>query len=153
MTADEGETFLEALVDTFYKPKPYRTQLLATGSSASDRSPWRAPNGAAARSSAGRMMRLLLNVVWLVCCGICMWLAYVVAGLVICLFVVTILFGIVSFRIAGYALWPFVRTVVSRPAPSEDCRRRQRGGRASPAVTGTCGQRVRRTGSAGSPSR
>ena len=60
-------------------------------------------------------MRLLLNLIWLFCCGIWMWLAYVIAGALICLFVVTIPFGLAAFRIAAYALWPFGRTVVSRP--------------------------------------
>lgn len=50
-----------------------------------------------------------------------MWLAYAIAGLVMYLLVVTIPFGCAAFRIANYALWPFGRTVVSRPdagAPS-----------------------------------
>ena len=60
-------------------------------------------------------MRFLLNIIWLALCGIWMWIGYVLAGLLICLFVVTIPFGIASFRIANYALWPFGRTVVGRP--------------------------------------
>ena len=60
-------------------------------------------------------MRIVLNVIWLLLCGIWMWLSYVIAGLFICLFVVTIPFGIASVRIASYALWPFGRTVVNRP--------------------------------------
>ncbi|SDP18175.1 Uncharacterized membrane protein YccF, DUF307 family [Nakamurella panacisegetis] len=66
-------------------------------------------------------MRLLLNIIWLVLCGFWMWLAYIVAGLVMCLFIVTIPFGLASFRIASFALWPFGRTAVNRPgagAPS-----------------------------------
>ncbi len=60
-------------------------------------------------------MRLLLNVIWLVLCGFWMALGYVLAGIVCCVLIVTIPFGIASFRIAGYALWPFGRTVVRRP--------------------------------------
>ena len=45
-----------------------------------------------------------------------MWFAYVIAGLFICLFIVTIPFGLASFRIASYAPWPFGRTLVSRPS-------------------------------------
>jgi uncharacterized membrane protein YccF (DUF307 family) len=59
-------------------------------------------------------MRLLLNVIWLVLAGFWMALAYVLAGLVCCVLIVTIPFGIASFRIANYALWPFGRTVVDR---------------------------------------
>jgi len=59
-------------------------------------------------------MRLLLNVIWLVLCGFWMSLAYVVAGIICCILIITIPFGIASFRIASYALWPFGRTVVDR---------------------------------------
>lgn len=58
---------------------------------------------------------MVLNVVWLVFGGIWLALAYVVAGVICCLLVVTIPWGIASFRIANYVLWPFGRTVVSRP--------------------------------------
>jgi len=45
-----------------------------------------------------------------------LWLAigYVVAGVVMCILVITIPFGIASFRLAAYVLWPFGRTVVRR---------------------------------------
>jgi uncharacterized membrane protein YccF (DUF307 family) len=59
-------------------------------------------------------MRLLLNVIWLALCGIWMAIGYVLAGIVCCILIVTIPFGIASFRIASYALWPFGRTVVRR---------------------------------------
>ena len=60
-------------------------------------------------------MRTLLNVVWLVLCGFWMALGYVLAGVVCCLLIVTIPFGLASFRIANFALWPFGRTLVRRP--------------------------------------
>ncbi|HVV11565.1 YccF domain-containing protein [Amycolatopsis sp.] len=59
-------------------------------------------------------MRLVLNVVWLVLCGFWMAVGYLVAGIVCCILIVTIPFGIASFRIANYALWPFGRTLVDR---------------------------------------
>ena len=61
------------------------------------------------------LLRVVLNVVWLVFGGIWLALAYVVAGVLCCILVVTIPWGIASFRIANYVLWPFGRTVVSRP--------------------------------------
>ncbi len=61
------------------------------------------------------LLRVVLNVVWLVFGGIWLALAYVVAGVICCILVVTIPWGIASFRIANYVLWPFGRTVVSRP--------------------------------------
>ena len=66
-------------------------------------------------------MRTLLNIIWLVLCGFWMALAYIVAGVVCCILILTIPFGIASFRIAGFALWPFGRTIVQDPnsgAPS-----------------------------------
>lgn len=59
-------------------------------------------------------MRLILNVIWLVLCGFWMAIGYCVAGLIACVLIVTIPFGIAAFRIAGYALWPFGRTVAPR---------------------------------------
>jgi uncharacterized membrane protein YccF (DUF307 family) len=66
-------------------------------------------------------MRTILNVLWLIFCGIWMSLAYVIAGVICCILIITIPFGIASFRIAGYVLWPFGRTTIVRPdagAPS-----------------------------------
>lgn len=59
-------------------------------------------------------MRLILNVIWLVLAGFWMALAYVLAGIICCVLIVTIPFGIASFRIANYALWPFGRALVDR---------------------------------------
>ncbi len=60
-------------------------------------------------------VRFVLNVIWLVLCGFWMFLAYIVTGIIACILIITIPFGIASFRIAGFALWPFGRTVVNRP--------------------------------------
>lgn len=59
-------------------------------------------------------MRTLLNVLWLVLAGFWMAMGYVVAGVICCILIITIPFGIASFRIAGFALWPFGRTTVPR---------------------------------------
>jgi uncharacterized membrane protein YccF (DUF307 family) len=66
-------------------------------------------------------MRTLLNVIWLVLCGFWMAVGYMVAGIICCVLIVTIPFGLAAFRIANFALWPFGRTLVSQPhagAPS-----------------------------------
>ncbi len=59
-------------------------------------------------------MTTVLNVLWLVLCGFWMAVGYAVAGLICFVLIITIPFGIASFRIAGYALWPFGRTTVVR---------------------------------------
>jgi len=61
------------------------------------------------------MLRAILNVIWLVLCGIWMAIAYALAGLVAFVLIITIPFGIAAFRIAGYVLWPFGRTIERRP--------------------------------------
>jgi uncharacterized membrane protein YccF (DUF307 family) len=60
-------------------------------------------------------MKTLLNLIWLVLSGFWMALGYAVAGLICCVLIVTIPFGIASFRMASYALWPFGRTLVDKP--------------------------------------
>jgi uncharacterized membrane protein YccF (DUF307 family) len=58
---------------------------------------------------------LILNVLWLIFAGLATAFSYVLAGVIACLLIVTIPFGIACFRLAGFALWPFGRTVVDRP--------------------------------------
>src|SRR5580693_38374 len=59
-------------------------------------------------------MRFVLNVIWLVLCGLWMSLAYVIAGIVCFALIITIPFGIACFRIAGYVLWPFGQQIAPR---------------------------------------
>jgi uncharacterized membrane protein YccF (DUF307 family) len=59
-------------------------------------------------------MRLILNIIWLILAGLWMALLYVLAGVIACILIITIPFGIAAFRIALFALWPFGRTVVRR---------------------------------------
>jgi uncharacterized membrane protein YccF (DUF307 family) len=61
-------------------------------------------------------MRTILNLIWLVLAGFWLALGYVLAGLICCILIITIPFGIASFRIANYALWPFGRTMVDKPS-------------------------------------
>ena len=60
-------------------------------------------------------VKTLLNIIWLVLAGLWLALGYVLAGIVCCILIITIPFGIASFRMASYALWPFGRTVVDKP--------------------------------------
>lgn len=59
-------------------------------------------------------MKALLNVIWLVLSGFWLFLAYLVAGALWCITIIGIPFGLASFRIGFFALWPFGRTVVKR---------------------------------------
>jgi len=60
-------------------------------------------------------VRLILNLIWLVLCGIWMAIGYLVAALVCFITIIGIPFGFASLRIASFALWPFGRTLVRRP--------------------------------------
>src|SRR6202000_2497522 len=62
-----------------------------------------------------KKMRWILNVVWLFFGGLWLALGYLLAALICFLLIVTIPFGFAALRIASYALWPFVRTIVARP--------------------------------------
>ena len=59
-------------------------------------------------------MRTVLNVIWLLLCGIWLALGYLLAGVICCVLIVTTPFGLASFRIAEFALWPFGRRLVKR---------------------------------------
>ena len=61
------------------------------------------------------------NVLWFCLAGLWLALGYAFAAVIMTLLVVTAPFGIASWRIASYVLWPFGRSVVSKPgagAPS-----------------------------------
>jgi uncharacterized membrane protein YccF (DUF307 family) len=61
------------------------------------------------------VMRTLLNIIWFIFAGLWLWLAYMVAGVLCCLLIVTIPWGIASFRVANYSAWPFGRQVIEKP--------------------------------------
>lgn len=61
---------------------------------------------------------LVLNILWVVLAGFWLAASYVIAGIIQCLFIITIPFGIQCFKLAGFALWPFGRVVVKRPGRS-----------------------------------
>ena len=59
---------------------------------------------------------MILNVFWFVFgSGLLLAIGYGVAALICFALIVTIPFGVAALRLAVYSLWPFGRTVVSRP--------------------------------------
>ncbi len=60
-------------------------------------------------------MRTLLNLIWLLFGGIWLAIGYFVFGLLACILIVTIPFGVASMRMAAYALWPFGSAVIAKP--------------------------------------
>jgi uncharacterized membrane protein YccF (DUF307 family) len=62
-------------------------------------------------------MRLLLNLLWIVFGGgLVLFLEYLLGGLLLCLTIIGIPFGLQCFKIAGLALLPFGKDIDSAPA-------------------------------------
>lgn len=59
-------------------------------------------------------MKAILNLIWLLLGGFWLFLGYMVAGLLLCITILGIPFGVAAFRIGLYTLWPFGQTVVDR---------------------------------------
>ena len=59
------------------------------------------------------MIRLLLNILWAICGGFVTALEYALVGLVLCLSIVGIPFGVQCFKIAALALFPFGKDFTS----------------------------------------
>jgi uncharacterized membrane protein YccF (DUF307 family) len=60
------------------------------------------------------VLNLILNIVWLLLCGLWLAIGYTVAALICFVLIITIPFGIASLRIASFVLWPFGRMAVPR---------------------------------------
>jgi uncharacterized membrane protein YccF (DUF307 family) len=61
------------------------------------------------------VLRIVGNVLWIVLGGLWLALGYCLAGLVLCFTIVGIPFGVQAFKLAGFTLMPFGRTVVDAP--------------------------------------
>ncbi len=60
-------------------------------------------------------MRTIGNILWFLLAGLWLALGYALAGLLMCVTIIGIPFGIQAFKLAGFVLWPFGRTVVPTP--------------------------------------
>jgi len=63
-------------------------------------------------------MNLLLNIIWLVFGGFIVVLAYLLGGILLCITIIGIPFGIQCFKLAGLALAPFGREIREKEPPS-----------------------------------
>ena len=57
-------------------------------------------------------MRTIGNILWFIFAGIWLALGYAVSGLLMCLTIIGIPFGVQAFKLAAFTLWPFGKTVV-----------------------------------------
>ena len=60
-------------------------------------------------------MRLILNIIWFVLCGLWMAIGYALAAVICFILIITIPFGVAAWRIGVFALWPFGKKVVAKP--------------------------------------
>ena len=58
-------------------------------------------------------MRLLGNILWLVLGGLAIAIGWALVGLLLCITIIGIPFGIQSFKMAKLALWPFGAQILS----------------------------------------
>lgn len=63
-------------------------------------------------------MKLLGNIIWILFGGLFIALYYFLFGLLLCLTVVGIPFGLQLMKMAGFALWPFGHEVQAGPQDS-----------------------------------
>ena len=61
------------------------------------------------------MLRVILNVLWLLLGGLVLALGWLLAAVVMFILIITIPFGLQALKIAGFTLWPFGRTLLKRP--------------------------------------
>ena len=60
-------------------------------------------------------MKILGNILWLIFGGILIALIHFIVGLVMCVTIIGIPFGMQLFKLGVYALWPFGHELVDRP--------------------------------------
>jgi uncharacterized membrane protein YccF (DUF307 family) len=60
-------------------------------------------------------MRLVLNIIWLVLAGLWLAIGYLIAAVLMFIFIITIPLGVQAVKLAIYALWPFGRMLVPSP--------------------------------------
>ena len=60
-------------------------------------------------------MKTAGNILWLLFGGIIVALGYYICGLVLCITIIGIPFGVQLFKIGTYALWPFGHELVNKP--------------------------------------
>ena len=60
-------------------------------------------------------MRLTANLLWLLFGGIVIAAVYFIVGLLMCITIIGIPFGVQLFKLGSFALWPFGRDLVNGP--------------------------------------
>ena len=64
------------------------------------------------RKPTSGAMSAIGNVIWFLISGIWLAIGHVIAGIILCIFIITIPFGIACFKMAGLALFPLGKQIV-----------------------------------------
>jgi uncharacterized membrane protein YccF (DUF307 family) len=59
----------------------------------------------------GKIMSFIGNIIWLLLGGIIAAILWFLAGLILCVTIIGIPFGVQCFKIAGFVLWPFGKEI------------------------------------------
>ena len=68
------------------------------------------------RRPDGGVLEFVFNVLWLILFGWAIFVSHLIAGVVLCVTIIGIPFGIQAFKLSVLALWPFGRTIVEADA-------------------------------------
>lgn len=66
-------------------------------------------------------MSFVLNLIWLFIGGIPLFLAYLFLGLIYCITIIGIPFGLAAINVGVAVLWPFGKSVVPKPQANGGC--------------------------------
>ncbi|WP_022710923.1 YccF domain-containing protein [Pseudochrobactrum sp. AO18b] len=69
--------------------------------------------GVTATTATTGTIGFIFNVLWACTFGIVLFFSYIIAGIINCITIIGIPFGIQSFKLAGISFWPVGRRVVS----------------------------------------
>ncbi|WNE85240.1 YccF domain-containing protein [Bifidobacterium adolescentis] len=58
-------------------------------------------------------MRVLGNILWIILGGLAIAIGWALVGLILCISIIGIPFGLQSFKMAKLALWPFGAEIVN----------------------------------------
>jgi uncharacterized membrane protein YccF (DUF307 family) len=63
-------------------------------------------------AGSGGLLEAVFNLLWLVLFGWELFIGHLLAGLVLCLTIIGIPFGLQAFKLSVLSLWPFGRSIV-----------------------------------------
>lgn len=69
--------------------------------------------GLSAKTAVTGTIGFIANIIWACTFGIVLFLGYLIAGVINCVTIIGIPFGLQSFKLAGISFWPVGRRVVS----------------------------------------